>query len=526
MTSNMDVSLPAGWVIAGLSDLASINPRFDRSILDDSTPVTFVPMSSVDVGFAGIQRPETRTYSEVKKGYTAFVTGDVIFAKITPCMENGKGGVVKGELDQPFFGSTEFHVFRPRREVNANWIAYYLSQEQFRRSARLKMKGSAGQLRVPTTFLENVALPLPPADEQTRILDHIDELFTDLDAGVAALVRVQKKLKRYRAALLHAAVTGRLTADWRAKHGDGGESGKQLLKRILVARRKDWEERTLADYEAKERTPPTGWESRYPEPVLPELEGVTTIPSSWSTASLEQLCFVSSGTTPKRGQERFWSNGIIPWVTSTVVNDEYVDEASEFVTVEALNETGLRLYPVGTLLIALYGEGKTRGKVSELRIESTINQAMAAMTWFAESHPLTTYIKCVLAEMYEKLRREAAGGVQPNLNAGIVKKVEIPLPPKKEADVVVDLVDQRMSQIDTMQNEVNRGLRRASRLRQAILKAAFEGKLVPQNPDDEPAAELLARIQAEVNAEVDAAPKRTTRKRKAAKRKTQSADGR
>ena len=102
MTINTDVisKLPDGWVTAPLQVLAAINPRLTHTISDDSEPVTFVPMSAVDVGFGGIQRPEKRTYGEVKKGYTPFTTGDVIFAKITPCMENGKGGVVKGEPDQ------------------------------------------------------------------------------------------------------------------------------------------------------------------------------------------------------------------------------------------------------------------------------------------------------------------------------------------------------------------------------------------------------------------------------------------
>ncbi len=309
MTTNTDVilNLPDGWVIASLPVLVAINPRLIHSISDDSVPVTFVPMPAVDVGFGGIQRPEQRTYGEVKKGYTPFTTGDVIFAKITPCMENGKGGVVKGEPDQPFFGSTEFHVLRPRREVNATWIAHYLSQEQFRRSARLKMKGSAGQLRVPTEFLEAVSIPLPPSSEQVRILERIDELFTDLDAGVAALVRVQKKLKRYRAALLHAAVTGRLTADWRANNGDGGESGQQLLERILVARRQDWEERTLAEYKAKDKAPPKDWRDRYSEPGKSNSIKGIVIPESWSWSNTDQL--MSIITSGSRDWSPFYDRG-------------------------------------------------------------------------------------------------------------------------------------------------------------------------------------------------------------------------
>jgi type I restriction enzyme S subunit len=108
-------SLPPGWAWVALSEVARINPPLDQRITDDARQVSFVPMAAVDEGFGGVQRPQIRTHAQVKKGYTPFQVDDVIMAKITPCMENGKGGVVHGEPDQVFFGSTEFHVLRARR---------------------------------------------------------------------------------------------------------------------------------------------------------------------------------------------------------------------------------------------------------------------------------------------------------------------------------------------------------------------------------------------------------------------------
>jgi type I restriction enzyme S subunit len=526
MTINTDVfsNLPDGWVIASLPVLVAINPRLIHSISDDSVPVTFVPMTAVDVGFGGIQRPEQRTYGEVKKGYTPFTTGDVIFAKITPCMENGKGGVVKGEPDQPFFGSTEFHVLRPRREVNATWIAHYLSQEQFRRSARLKMKGSAGQLRVPTEFLESVSIPLPPSAEQVRILDLIEELFTDLDAGVAALVRVQKKLKRYRAALLHAAVTGRLTADWRAMHGDGGESGAKLLERIQIARRQDWEERTLAEYNANGNTPPKGWQSRYKEAEKPDISELATLPVSWIWVTLDQIANVTGGVAKNKKAESGSGRTEIAYLRVANVQRGFLDlEQIKTIRATDTDVRQLQLRP-GDILMTEGGDRDKlgRGWIWEGQITNCIHQnhVFRARLLSNDCEPR------LVSHAANGYGREwfMQNGVQSvnlaSISLGQLRRFPVPLAPRDEQLQIADAISEKLSSIDSMEMEVVRGLRRAARLRQAILKVAFEGKLVPQNPNDEPASELLARIQAEAVAEANSSTKRTPSKRKTTKKKS------
>lgn len=344
--------IPSSWGVASIAEVAALNPSLHRPIDDDSFAVGFVPMAAVGEDFRGIKAAEHRSYGQVKKGYTPFAPGDVIMAKITPCMENGKGGVVRGDPRAVFFGSTEFHVLRPCRGIAADWIGMFLSQESVRRAARLRMKGSAGQLRVPSGFFRQLRIPVAPSEEQRRISDRVAELLSDLEAGAAALERVKRNLVRYRAAVQHAAVTGQLTAAWRERNGPPSETGEQLLQRILVERRRQWEERTLAKYQAEGRQPPKGWRDRYVEPFQSPSPSAANgdIPAGWARARLEQIGFISSGTTPKRGERRFWEGGTVPWVSSSVVNEPYVDSASEFVTETALEETSLKLYAVGTLL--------------------------------------------------------------------------------------------------------------------------------------------------------------------------------
>jgi type I restriction enzyme S subunit len=135
-------------------------------------------MAAVDDVSGTIAKPEHREIASVWKGYTRFAEGDVLFAKITPCMENGKAAIAQGLINGLGFGSTEFHVLRPTEAVLAKWIFYYVRQQDFRDSAARRMTGTAGQLRVPTKYLAEFVAPVAPVSEQKRIIEEIEVQFT------------------------------------------------------------------------------------------------------------------------------------------------------------------------------------------------------------------------------------------------------------------------------------------------------------------------------------------------------------
>src|SRR4030042_5537425 len=137
--------LPPGWQYVCLSQIAQINPALDHPIANDSVEVNFIPMRAIEPEGGGVVRPEIRPYGEVKKGYKAFFTGDVIMAKITPCMENGKTAVVPDLPGAVCFGSTEFHVLRPECGIESRWLANFLLQHEVRRAAQRRMTGGVGQ---------------------------------------------------------------------------------------------------------------------------------------------------------------------------------------------------------------------------------------------------------------------------------------------------------------------------------------------------------------------------------------------
>ena len=161
-----------------LGSISKINPRKPQSLAPDAL-CSFIPMEYVDDVSGTIIQTASRQVQEVEKGYTYFENGDVLFAKITPCMENGKCALAKELINGIGFGSTEFHVIRAGEEVSPEWVYYFLRQERIRQKAAQQMTGSAGQQRVPARFLEEVMILLPPLEEQQRIaatLERADHL--------------------------------------------------------------------------------------------------------------------------------------------------------------------------------------------------------------------------------------------------------------------------------------------------------------------------------------------------------------
>jgi type I restriction enzyme S subunit len=161
-----------GWPVQSMTEACEVNPRLPKEHnLGEEDWVSFVPMAAVDEKEGRIADQQLRKFAEVRKGYTHFREGDVLFAKITPCMENGKAAIARKMESGVGFGSTEFHVLRPRAQVLPEWIYYFVRRQHFRMEAKRHFTGTAGQQRVPTSFIESARIPIPPLDEQRGIVD-------------------------------------------------------------------------------------------------------------------------------------------------------------------------------------------------------------------------------------------------------------------------------------------------------------------------------------------------------------------
>ncbi|HLD10324.1 MAG TPA: restriction endonuclease subunit S [Methylophilaceae bacterium] len=393
-------------------------------------------------------------------------------------------------------------AFTKTNEISPLYLFFFLRYVN-NRLARLG-KG-ATQLNISQTVIKAFPFVLAPKSEQHRIVAKIEELFSELDKGIENLKTAQAQLKVYRQALLKHAFEGKLSAQWRVENQGKLETADALQKRIQQERAQRYQQQ-LTDWEAAGKQ---GGKPKAPKPLPPltteELAELPELPKGWGWVKVGNIGSVGTGITPLKGRSDFYANGNIPWVTSGALNNNFVTEASDYVTDLALKETNLRIYPKHTLLIALYGEGKTRGKCSELLIEATTNQAIAAIVQEGISENLRKYMKWFFQKNYGDIRLKSSGGVQPNLNLSIIENTLFPMCSMDEAIQVVDVIESKLSEVDQLDQTITTSLQQAEALRQSILKKAFSGQLVAQDANDEPASVLLARIKTEKAAQADVA---------------------
>ena len=225
-----------------------------------------------------------------------------------------------------------------------------------------------------------------------------------------------------------------------------------------------------------------------------EIEAPFEIPESWIACKLEDIAYIGTGATPDtRNNDYYYGN--IPWVSSSCTKYDYIDTPTSYITQKAIDETNCRIYPKGTLIMAMYGEGKTRGQISELKIDAATNQACAAIVPYNIS--TDQYIKLYLKRSYLHIREQAEGGTQPNLNLSKIAQYDIYLPPLSEQKRIINEIERWFTLIDELESNEGDLLKTIDKAKSKILDLAIHGKLVPQDPSDEPAIELLKRIRAE-----------------------------
>lgn len=468
--------LPKGWTTVRLADAAEVRLGRQRSpkraVGDRMRPyiraanVRWEGLDISDVKEMDFTSAESETY-ELRPG-------DLVLSEASGSPgEVGKPAQWRGEVADCCFQNTLIRVRLPDG-MSPDFYEHFFREQALNGRFAEGSRG-VGIHHLGAASLSDWRTPVVPLAEQERIVDAIEEAFSKLDAGEAGLRTVRQLLKRMRDAVLAAAVTGRLVPQ------DPADTPAAKL---------------LADL---------GIESI-------EATDVAELPAGWVQTKVRDIAKVGSGTTPKRGRPDYWEGGTVPWVTSGAVGAGIIREPSELVTDVALRETSLRLWPPGTLLVAMYGEGQTRGRCAELAIEATCNQACAAIALHPVLDGYRRLLRLHFDANYFANRRLASGGVQPNLSGAIIKAMIVALPPVDEAARIVIEVDRQFSFLDACERAVNAGLARAAATRRAVLKAAFEGRLVPQDPSDEPASALLERIREERAA----APKAARRSRRTA----------
>lgn len=336
---------------------------------------------------------------------------------------------------------------------------------------------------------------VPPKAEQERIVGAAEALLARVHAVRDRLDRVPAILRRFRQSVLAAACDGRLTEDWRAAHPDV-ETADVLLGRI-----------------EEERRARLG--KKYKAPAKPETDDLDDLPEGWAWARADQIGAVALGGTPARSEAAYW-DGDLKWLGSGEVANCLIRDSKERITEEGLNSSSAKLYPPGTVLIAMIGEGKTRGQSALLEVEAATNQNVAAIIPQTPG-VVPRYVWRWALSNYESHRSEGQGGAQYALNKGKVSAFTLPLPPTLEQTEIVRRADALLALADRVEARVEVARQHADRTAQAVLAKAFRGELVPTEAelaradgrDYETADALLARVAADAKA-TKAAPQPKT----------------
>lgn len=358
---------------------------------------------------------------------------------------------------------------------------------------------------------------LPPRGEQTRIVAKLEELLSDLDAGVAELKAAQQKLQHYRQSLLKAAVEGSLTAAWREANPAPEETGTDLLARILIERRARWEAQQLAKFEAQGKAPPKGWQDKYPEPLPPHASSLPGLPTSWAWVSWSQVGFSQNGKPFPSAEYQetgakllrpgnLYADGSVGWTAKNTqcLPEHYLASAKDLIVgpdelVINLTAQSLKDDFLGRVCKTATGEC------------CLLNQRLARLTPVLAR---TDFMHLVFASPL--FRRFVAslntGSLIQHMFTSQLENFAFPLPPLAEQAAIAEALGAQFDSLAALLGAIPVMERQSTAQRRNLLRAAFAGQLVPQDPADEPAAALLAHIRAGREA-AGSASKRSSRRR-------------
>lgn len=432
---------PDSWLEIPIGEVTDVNPRKEVDLSHEDL-VSFVPMAAVDEVSGTIAAPIDRPYSEVSKGFTHFRDGDVVFAKITPSMENGKSAVARALTNATGMGSTEFHVLRSQGAIDPDYLWRFVRQESFRKAAQGVMSGAVGQQRVPADYLRTHLIPLAPLAEQRRIVAKVDSLTARIARGSRELARIPALIARYKQRLLALAASGELTRRWR-----------------LSKKASDWSIVSVEDIAQTTFDGPFG-------------------------SNLKSSDYVESGVRVVR--------------LENIGALHFIQQKKTYISEEKYQ--GLRrhtLEPDDVLFSSFIAE--------EIRVcqfpadlpTAAINKADCFCVRPDSTKCLPAFLAFRLASptSYEELKLAVHGATRPRISLSHLRAYQFKLPSLEEQTEIVRRIEVAFTWLDQVAADHTTAVRLLSKLNSSILTKAFNGALVPQDPDDEPASALLKRIE-------------------------------
>jgi type I restriction enzyme, S subunit len=484
--------LPQGWLRAKLSDV--IEPRGEKALPSELPDLPFLGMDHVEAHTTRILGSVPA--SSMKSSAARFFTGDVLYGRLRPYLN---------KVAQPNFhglASAEFIVFPDTELLHSKFLHFRLNAADFVSFASHLNEGD--RPRVNFDQIGEFELLVPPPAEQHRIVAKIEELFSELDQGVASLKAAREQLKVYRQSLLKNAFEGKLTAAWRAAHRDQLETAAALQQRIAHERQARHQQQ-LADWQTAGQS---GSQPKAPKPLPPltaeELAELPELPAGWGWVSIEWLLSIDRkpmatgpfGTLLSKSDHR--QTGLPVLGIENIGNGVFTKGNKIFVSEQKAKELEPFRVAAGDVVISRSGtvgeickipEGLGRAFISTNLIRVTLNRSVISEDYFV-------YLFQGGGSVKQQVKSLCKGSSREFLNQGILSAIAFPLPCIQEQREILSVLDAKLSEADQLDQTLATALQQADALRQSILKKAFHGQLVEQAKNEEPPTALLERIRA------------------------------
>lgn len=348
----------------------------------------------------------------------------------------GRAGISKATYDKVAFGAF-LTLVRPRNWINKRYLDLFFLSDLYRNRIQ-KLASGVNINNIRIGYILESPIPLPPLPEQQRIVSHIENLFPKLDEAKEKLQEVIDGFETRKAAILHKAFTGELTKKWREEHGVRMDS--------------------------------------------------------WKDFELKKISKIGSGGTPSRKIPDYF-NGTISWIKTGEINWNVIRNSEESISGDAIDNSSAKVYPKGTVVVAMYGQGLTRGRAAILGIEAATNQAVCALqpNEFVNNYYLFYYFM----EHYWDYRQKAFGGNQPNYSATMIASWIINLPSLNEQEEIVRIIESLLTKEQAAKDTAEQTLEQIDLIQKSILARAFRGELGTNDPNEPSSIELLRQAIAD-----------------------------
>lgn len=404
------------------------------------------------------------------------------------CAEGGSAGKKCGSTDRDICFGNKLFANELYGAIPSRFVLYLYLTPIFRAFFKSSMTGIIGGVSI-AKFVE-LLVPLPPLNEQHRLVAKIDQLMARCDVlEKLCAEREQKRRSVHTAALkqlLDAQAGDNFTDAWQfitqhfgelyAVRENVTELRKAILQLAVMGKlvpqnpNDSPASQLLKEIEAeKNRLVKEGMiKAPKPMPEIKPKEMPYALPQGWIWVRVIDLVDVGTGSTPTTTNHDYY-NGSIPWYTSSATNKLFAETPEKFITEKAIKESNCKIFPSGSLIVAMYGQGKTRGQISEILTPGATNQAIAAMVFYTSSTGIRGYLKYFFTKIYEEIRLLAEGAAQPNLNVGKIKETLVPLPPLAEQHRIVAKIDQLMFLCDTLEKQIDNASGKQTELLNAVM---------------------------------------------------------